>query len=423
MRTRHNLLRLLALTALPALLFSACSLAASEPAEPARVEAAAPPADALPDGPEQSAAQVNPENAAEASELGSEGQPDEASSDQGSSEQAAPTEAPAESSPAALGPDQYPEGTNPLTGLPVSDPSVLQDCPLLVAVSNFPPSSRRSLSGLSVASQVWETFIGEGMTRYLAVFYGDYAEQLNGILANPLVDGSNFAIGPVRSGRVAFEDIKMLFPGATLVTAGASPEVAEQLTGVQTAYGSDPENISSAGLEASDLGGLPCRHGKPSSLAGLAFAPAPPAGGDSAEFLRVIYNTFNQVGWEYDPAQGAYLRSQDKADGTGTLYPTLENLTGEQLAFENVLVLFANHHFVKPTIIEINLMFVEEHRGLLFRDGLVFPVTWSTLRGELRLTDGQGNPLPLKPGQTFLEVVSYQTTWNPDTLIIRYHNP
>ena len=101
----------------------------------------------------------------------------------------------------------------------------------------------------------------------------------------------------------------------------------------------------------------------------------------------------------------------------------MENLTGEQLAFENVLVLFADHHFVKPTIIEINLMFVEEHRGLLFRDGLVFPVTWSTLRGELRLTDGQGNPLPLKPGQTFLEVVSYQTTWNPDSLIVRYHNP
>src|SRR3989304_729493 len=65
-------------------------------------------------------------------------------------------------------------GVNPLTGLPVSDPAVLQDCPLLVAVANFPPSSRRSLSGLSVAAQGWETFIGAGMTRYLAVFYGDY---------------------------------------------------------------------------------------------------------------------------------------------------------------------------------------------------------------------------------------------------------
>jgi hypothetical protein len=50
-------------------------------------------------------------------------------------------------------------------------------------------------------------------------------------------------------------------------------------------------------------------------------------------------------------------------------------------------------------------------------------VTWSTLRGQLRLADGQGNPLPLKPGQTFLEVVSYQTTWDPDSLILRYHNP
>lgn len=323
----------------------------------------------------------------------------------------------------SLGPESYPPGVNPLTGLTVSDPSALQDCPLLVAVSNFPPSSRESLSGLSVASQVWETFIGEGMTRFLAVFYGDYAAQLQGILANPMVDGSHFAIGPIRSGRVAFEDIKMLFPGATLVTAGASPEVAQQLTGVQTAYGSDPEDISSAGLETSELRGLPCRHGKPPSFSGLAFDPAPPQGGQPAAAWRLVYNTFNQVGWEYDAAQGAYLRSQDRADGSGTLYPILENLTGEQLAFENVLVMFADHHFIKPTIIEIKLMFVDHHRGLLFRDGQVYPVEWSTLRGQLRLADRQGNAVALKPGQTFLEVVSYQTTWNPDSLIVRYHNP
>jgi hypothetical protein len=168
---------------------------------------------------------------------------------------------------------------------------------------------------------------------------------------------------------------------------------------------------------------LPCRHGKPPALTGLAFDPDPPSGGSPAEFLRIVYNTFIQVGWEYDPSLGAYLRSQDKADGSGRLYPIVESLTGEQLAFENVLVMFADHHFVKPTIIEVSLMFVENHRGLLLRDGMVYPVTWSTLRGQLRLADATGNPLPLKPGPTFLEVVSYQTTWNPDTLIVRYHNP
>lgn len=411
MRVRHLTRWLLA-----ALLLAACNLSVAEPAAPSQVEAA--------QASEPGEIQLEPEpetpQAGEQAddEIGEPQPPDPAEPE------ASPSELPADPEPEpGLGPDSYPDGINPLTGLPVSDPEVLEDCPLLVAVSNFPPSSRRSLSGLSVAAQVWETFIGEGMTRFLAVFYGDYAAQLQGILNNPLVDGSNFAIGPIRSGRVAFEDIKMLFPGATLVTAGASPEVAEQLTGVQTAYGSDPDDISSAGLEASELHGLPCRHGKPPSFAGLAFNPSPPAGGSPAGSLRIIYNTFNQVGWEYDAIQGAYLRSQDKADGSGTLYPILENLTGEQLAFENVLVMFADHHFAKPTIIEINLMFVEHHRGLLFRDGMVYPAEWSTLRGQLRLADGAGNPLPLKPGQTFLEVVSYQTTWNPDLGIVRYHNP
>jgi hypothetical protein len=415
MRTRGPLGLFFSVAVLSALLLSACIPAAAGTADPAPAVAS----DALQVDPPESEA---PADQAPGTE--SEGQAAKAPSDaQPQQEQSAAEEPEPETPVTFLGPDQYPEGINPLTGLPVSDPTVLQDCPLLVAVSNFPPSSRQSLSGLSVASQVWETFIGEGMTRFLAVFYGDYAAQIDGILANPLVEGSNFAIGPIRSGRVAFEDIKALFPGATLVTAGASPEVAEQLTGVQTAYGSDPENISSAGLEASELGGLPCRHGKPPSLSGLAFDPVPPAGGSPAEFVRVIYNTYNQVGWQYDPGPGAYLRSQDKADGSGTLYPTLEHLTGAQLAFENVLVMFADHHFIKPTIIEINLMYVEDHRGLLLRDGMVYPVTWSTLRGQLRLADGEGNPLPLKPGQTFLEVVSYQTTWNPDTLVVRYHNP
>ncbi len=115
---------------------------------------------------------------------------------------------------------------NPMTGLPVDDPGVLQRRPLLVSISNFPPTARPQ-AGLSFASHVYSTFIGFGMNRYVAVFYGDYAEHLQEILTNRLAEGNddNFAIGPVRSGRVAFEDIKNQYPHALLITAGASPEV------------------------------------------------------------------------------------------------------------------------------------------------------------------------------------------------------
>ncbi|KPL83177.1 hypothetical protein SE15_07940 [Thermanaerothrix daxensis] len=78
-----------------------------------------------------------------------------------------------------LGPDQsqFPSGYNPLTGLPVSDPSWLDLPAVLVSLSNFPPSVRPQ-TGLSFASQVYEIYITEGMTRFLTVFYGEPPRRL-----------------------------------------------------------------------------------------------------------------------------------------------------------------------------------------------------------------------------------------------------
>ena len=114
-----------------------------------------------------------------------------------------------------------PQAINPLTGQPVQNPVTLCQRPLLVSVSNFPVSSRPQ-AGLSAAAQVWETFIGEGMTRLLTVFYGDYVQDLEEIINNRLAEGSQegFVIGPVRSGRVVYEDIKTLFEGGRLITVG-----------------------------------------------------------------------------------------------------------------------------------------------------------------------------------------------------------
>ena len=55
---------------------------------------------------------------------------------------------------------------NPLTGLPVDDPTLLNLPPALVSISNFPVSARPQ-SGLSTSPLVFELYIGEGMTRFL----------------------------------------------------------------------------------------------------------------------------------------------------------------------------------------------------------------------------------------------------------------
>ena len=317
-----------------------------------------------------------------------------------------------------------PKAFNPLTGQPVQDPATLCQRPLLVSVSNFPVSSRPQ-AGLSAAAQVWETFIGEGMTRLLTVFYGDYVQDLEEIINNRLAEGSQegFVIGPVRSGRVVYEDIKTLFVGGRLITAGASSDVASQLTGRSSVYSSNPDDINSAGVGVGDLVGDPDCHVDPSQYTTLTFNTVPPSGGEDAPFVRIVYNYLNQIGWEYDTEYGVYLRSQDKADGTGELFPAMDRLTGEQLAFENVVVMWAQHRIVTPTIIEMDLVYVKDQKGLLFRDGNVFNIKWSTRRGELIIHDDDGNPIALKPGHTFFEVVSWQSTWYPQRMIVRYHDP
>jgi hypothetical protein len=75
------------------------------------------------------------------------------------------------------GPDgtSFPDGVNPLTGLPVKDPELLKIPAVLVSISHFPPSGRPQ-AGLSFAPFVYEFSITRGETRFLTVFYGRFPE-------------------------------------------------------------------------------------------------------------------------------------------------------------------------------------------------------------------------------------------------------
>ena len=72
-------------------------------------------------------------------------------------------------------PEDFPEGISPLTGLPVNDPSLLDLRPVFLSVSIFPPSVRPP-TGLSVSPIIYELYIGEGDTRLMAGFYGEFPQ-------------------------------------------------------------------------------------------------------------------------------------------------------------------------------------------------------------------------------------------------------
>jgi hypothetical protein len=327
--------------------------------------------------------------------------------------------------PSLIGPLEYPAGINPLTGLEMKSGESLNKAPILVSVTNFPPSARPQ-AGLSLASHVWETSIGQGMTRFLAVYYGDYVDSFRDLAdASALANPYDFVIGPVRSGRIGFEEIKGMYPSGRLLIRYASPEVIGRLSNWELVTASNVEDINSAGISFQELQSLSIPAIDPDKEGGLAFDSRHPQGASPAQSLQILFNIYNRVRWDYSIQRGQYLRFQDASDGTEDLHPVLDRLTGEQLGFENVVVLWSYHRFenIQGTILELGLMYMPDGFGLLFRDGVVQPIRWSTLDGRLSLHDENGQPVPLKPGQTFFEVVSNLSTWDEQKSYVRFYSP
>jgi len=325
----------------------------------------------------------------------------------------------------AIGPENFPEGVNPLTGLEVQNPANLSLPPALVSITNFPVSSRPQ-AGLSFSPFVFEIYIGEGMTRFLAMFYGDFPqltedqEDNNGSNVGSITD--NMMVGPVRSGRLPYESLRKLFNGF-LVMASGSSQVVANLSQYANIYGSDADNINSAMIDVTKLQEIAEKNQKrlgEASLNGLSFQQEPPADGKEAQRIWLKYAYLNQINWRYDEETGAYLRYQDRADAT-TFELMTDRLTGEALAFENVVVLFANHEVVTPTIIDIDLLYMRKMPALLFRDGQMYEIFWTTKSGSyevqtgklrpIRFIDAEGNEFPLKPGQTWVQVVQPYTPY------------
>jgi hypothetical protein len=295
---------------------------------------------------------------------------------------------------------------------------------LLVAITNFPPSARPQ-AGLTAADQVWETSIGQGMTRFLAVYYGDYLTSVAEMQDSGGGPAGEIALGPVRSGRVGFETIRRLYPQAFLLTHSASAQVLEQLTNQVHVPSDDPQDVNSAVLTLDELRAVSAPGADPADYAGLVFDYAPPPGGTPGPTLDVFYNIYNRVYWEYDPAARAYRRWQNTVEDPDGRVPALERLTGEPWGFENVVVLFTGHRFTNPegTILEIDLLFHPRRFGVLFRDGRMYEVSWSSLGARLEIRTEEGIVVPLRPGRTFFEVVGLESTWDGMARRVRFYSP
>ncbi len=248
-----------------------------------------------------------------------------------------------------VGPEEFSGGVNPLTGLVEADPDLLILPPALISISNFPPSARKVQGGLGSAAQVYEVYIGEGMTRFLGVFYGSYPDPEALPVDQDMSVERPTGIGPIRSGRTVYESIRARLNGF-LVMASADRKVGAQLSETTNIFGSDSDDINSAMIDVSKLIDIAEATGKPVTsemLSGNTYNTEIPVDGVPATRLWVFYNALDQALWEYQPDLGGYYRYQDNADESGEYTLMVDAFTGQPLLYENVIVLFAEHEFKK----------------------------------------------------------------------------
>jgi hypothetical protein len=156
------------------------------------------------------------------------------------------------------------------------------------------------------------------------------------------------------------------------------------------------------------------------NLIGMTFDPDTPEGGDPAENAVVRFNFSNYNRWEYDEESGRYLRFQDEANdenGSGeTFEPLMDGLTNEQIAADNVVILFATHNYAFGTRVGpgeiIQIEFAGPGKAFALRDGQIYQLTWVRPESDdvISLTFPDGTPYPFKPGNTWYQVVGTTST-------------
>lgn len=343
--------------------------------------------------------------------------------------------------PEAIGPDDFADNINPLTGLQVDDVDVLNRRPIIVKVSNS-PALVRPQSGIGQADLAWEHYTEAGVTRFSALFYSQAPQRVGSIRSARLID---YELVPMYQAILAFsgasigvdkriygsesvkeflcqeredEILEQCYIEADAHAPGIVPpsEFADRaykgvLYGPPYYYRDEtlavPHNLFVSVKDLWDLAATDGHQQRP-DLVGMAFLqdiPADPTG--SGIYAQIRYQT-TLVEWHYEPESGLYYRS---SDGKPHYDATLE----EQITAHNVVVAYTGHYLTD--IVEsgwgdnihwsVQNTIWPEGDMILFRDGLRYEGTWvRPSRSELMgFRTKDGDILYLKPGNTWFQLV------------------
>ena len=326
--------------------------------------------------------------------------------------------------------------TNPLTGLTAIKPELLERRPIAVKITQFPRYVRPQ-SGLTLADVVFEYYMEDGLTRFIAIFYGNDAEMA----------------GPVRSGRFFEEHIARMYQ-AFFVFKYADPRVYDYYKDsdlkdylVVPGNGACPpffvgptkrdtyNNIFFNTVKFKDcIAKRKSVDNNRPPVRSNFFSNLSPQSDQVAERIYTQYSLDDYNYWQYLPGENRYQRYQEVNSlkkGLAAAYaPLTDALTEQPVMADNVVVLFVQHRFANKFEEEDEVYHIDMYgsgAAYVFRNGIVVEATWNRVELDqpILLTSSLGAPVYLKPGVTFYQVIGETSeSWKDGTdWHFIWHNP
>jgi hypothetical protein len=325
--------------------------------------------------------------------------------------------------PTAYGPDNFPTNVNPLTGLKVSDPNVLNRRPMGVKINIVPRTSTRPPFGLTFADIVYDYYHNDGYTRYHAIFLGEDADL----------------VGPIRSGRLPDDSLIRMYK-SIFVYGGADPIIDKRFmnadysnrvlrggfdappcppTAAKPMCTFEPNGRHNLIASMAYLRDYAAKHNVDSTrqnLNGMSFGSTTPANGKPGTQLYVRYSSDNYNRWDYDPVTGRYMLFQDDVwdQGQGEKYaPLIDRVSNKQVSADNVVIVVVPHeHIRQPPGEIVDILLNGTGTAYAFRDGQMYQVVWNRPATDsvLYLTFPDGTRYPYKPGKTWYQMIGKNST-------------
>jgi hypothetical protein len=292
----------------------------------------------------------------------------------------------------------------PLRGTNAPDADAIKKRPIVVKIANDPGA--RPQSGLALADVILEIPVEGGLTRYAVVYHSQTSPR----------------IGPVRSARQS--DLNYLPTlRAILVHVGASESVAKLVRDASkngsfvdvdefehpAAFGRistrpAPYNAYTAAAQIAEAAGAAGRDRV--DVPALQFdAAGGKATSTAAASLTIPYAGAGRVVYSYDAATGAYHRRQGGE-------ATIDNEGRREVLPDNVIVIKTDVKEIPGTADVTGAPSVDFRATgtgavVVLRDGKRFDGKWSRQGTEMyRFSDSAGTAITLKPGLTWMHIVS-----------------